>query len=136
MAINMMCMNSDCEYYYEDNCTRNINEERIEIDSNGKCITYKKGISNWYLNSKNCDKNYKVKCINDNVIVNGLKCFTKGMIYPIYNICFSEDQPGEKDLDIIDDNGNEHGIATDKEKIWDRDKWFNKHFEIVSGRNV
>ena len=48
MAINMMCMNSECEYYWEDNCMKNINEERIEIDSNGKCITYKKGISDWY----------------------------------------------------------------------------------------
>ena len=28
MAINMMCMNSDCKYYYEDNCMRNINEEK------------------------------------------------------------------------------------------------------------
>lgn len=52
MAINMMCMNSKCKYYYEDNCTRNINEERIEIDENGVCETFKEGVSEWYNNSE------------------------------------------------------------------------------------
>ncbi|WP_404988417.1 hypothetical protein [Clostridium culturomicium] len=47
MAINMMCMNDKCKYYYEDNCIRNINEERIEIDENGKCETFEEGISEW-----------------------------------------------------------------------------------------
>lgn len=48
MAINMMCMNSECKYYWEDNCTKNINEERIVIDSDGKCETFEKGKSDWY----------------------------------------------------------------------------------------
>ena len=50
MAINMMCMNSKCKYYYEDNCIRYINEERIEIDENGMCETFKEGVSEWYNN--------------------------------------------------------------------------------------
>gem|GEM_PF-2414243 len=48
MAINMMCMNSKCKHYWEDNCMRNINEERIEIDENGKCETFEEGISELY----------------------------------------------------------------------------------------
>jgi hypothetical protein len=48
MAINMMCVNSDCKYYWEDCCTRNMGEERIEINADGKCITFEKGVSNWY----------------------------------------------------------------------------------------
>jgi hypothetical protein len=51
VAINMMCMNSRCKYYWEDNCTRNINEERIEIDENGKCETFELGESEWYIDS-------------------------------------------------------------------------------------
>ena len=48
MAINMMCMNSKCKFYWEDNCTRNMNEERIEIGKNGKCETFVLGVSDWY----------------------------------------------------------------------------------------
>lgn len=48
MAINMMCMNSKCKFYWEDNCMRNMNEERIEINENGKCETFETGISEWY----------------------------------------------------------------------------------------
>jgi hypothetical protein len=48
MAINMMCTNSKCKSYWEDNCTRNINEERIEINGNGQCETFEAGISQWY----------------------------------------------------------------------------------------
>lgn len=48
MDINMMCMNSKCKYCWEDNCTRNINEERIEIDESGKCETFEEGESEWY----------------------------------------------------------------------------------------
>lgn len=36
MAINMMCMNNKCKYYWEDSCARNLNEERIEINEDGK----------------------------------------------------------------------------------------------------
>jgi len=48
MAINMMCTNSSCENYWEDNCTKNINEERIEINASGQCETFKQGVSKWY----------------------------------------------------------------------------------------
>lgn len=52
MAINMMCMNSECKYYWEDCCTRNLEEKRIEIDGNGKCETFQKGRSNYYEQSE------------------------------------------------------------------------------------
>lgn len=48
MAINMMCMNHKCKHYFEDNCIRNINEERIEINENGQCETFEEGINEWY----------------------------------------------------------------------------------------
>lgn len=48
MAINMMCMNDKCEYYYEDNCMKNLNEERIEVDEAGKCETFKEGTNELY----------------------------------------------------------------------------------------
>lgn len=49
MAINMMCMNDKCKYYWEDSCVRNLNEERIEINEDGKCETFEEGICDWYL---------------------------------------------------------------------------------------
>ena len=52
MAINMMCMNSSCKYYWEDNCTRNIDEERIEINGSGNCETFEEGVSDWYKESE------------------------------------------------------------------------------------
>lgn len=48
MAINMMCMNSKCVHYWEDNCIRNLNEERIEINENGMCETFKLGTNPAY----------------------------------------------------------------------------------------
>lgn len=48
MAINMMCMNNKCKYYWEDSCVRNLNEERIEINEDGKCETFEEGICDWY----------------------------------------------------------------------------------------
>lgn len=48
MAINMMCMNTKCKYYWEDSCVRNLNEERIEINEDGKCETFEEGICDWY----------------------------------------------------------------------------------------
>lgn len=48
MAINMMCMNSNCLFYWEDCCTKSINETRIVIDGNGQCETFELGISEWY----------------------------------------------------------------------------------------
>lgn len=58
MAINMMCQNSNCKYYWEDNCMRNINEERIEIDEEGKCETFEAGINELY----NCEFSEEGKC--------------------------------------------------------------------------
>lgn len=52
MAINLMCTNGKCKYYWEDNCTRNLQEERLEIDHEGKCETFKVGESNWYEENK------------------------------------------------------------------------------------
>lgn len=52
MAINMMCTNSRCRYYWEDQCTRNIQEERIELDFDGKCETFEEGKSDWYKESE------------------------------------------------------------------------------------
>ena len=48
MAINMMCTNSKCINYWEDNCAKNLNEERIEINGDGECETFEAGISPWY----------------------------------------------------------------------------------------
>lgn len=48
MAINMMCTNSRCVNYWEDNCMKNLNEERIEINEIGLCETFEPGISPMY----------------------------------------------------------------------------------------
>lgn len=60
MAINMMCMNSECKYYWEDNCMRNMQEERIEINEEGKCETFEKGVNELY----NCHFSENGKCIH------------------------------------------------------------------------
>ena len=59
MAINMMCMNDKCKYYWEDNCMRNINEERIEIDESGKCETFEEGVNELYKDIKEFKKELK-----------------------------------------------------------------------------
>lgn len=48
MAINIMCMNSDCKYYWEDCCTRNLEEKQIIISSNGKCMSFEESVSEYY----------------------------------------------------------------------------------------
>lgn len=48
MAINIRCENSECKHYWEDNCMRNMLEERIDIDSNGTCITFEEGVNDLY----------------------------------------------------------------------------------------
>lgn len=48
MAINMMCENSECKHYWEDNCMRNMNEERINIDASGTCTTFEEGVNELY----------------------------------------------------------------------------------------
>ena len=55
MAINMMCTNSRCKFYWEDNCTRNINEERIDINGDGQCNTFERGTSEWYEEAEKCE---------------------------------------------------------------------------------
>lgn len=52
MAINMMCMKSTCRFYWEDCCTRNLQEERIVIDENGNCETFEAGVSDFYNSAK------------------------------------------------------------------------------------
>lgn len=48
MAINLMCMNGKCKFYWEDCCTKNMTEKRMVIDGNGKCETFETGVSDWY----------------------------------------------------------------------------------------
>ncbi len=48
MAINMMCMNAKCINYWEDNCMKNMNEERIVISVWGVCHTFEAGVSPMY----------------------------------------------------------------------------------------
>lgn len=55
MAINMMCTNSRCINYWEDNCMKNINEERIEINEFGLCETFTEGISPMYKGQEEMD---------------------------------------------------------------------------------
>lgn len=55
MAINMMCTNSRCVNYWEDNCMKNINEDRIEINAEGMCETFKEGVSPIYKGQEDMD---------------------------------------------------------------------------------
>lgn len=55
MAVNMMCTNSNCVNYWEDNCMKNINEERIEINAEGICETFEEGISPLYAGQEAMD---------------------------------------------------------------------------------
>ncbi|EGW40671.1 hypothetical protein [Desulfosporosinus sp. OT] len=55
MAINMMCTNSRCINYWEDNCMKNLNEERIEINEVGMCETLEEGISPMYKGQEDMD---------------------------------------------------------------------------------
>lgn len=68
MAINMMCMNSNCKYYWEDNCMRNMNEERLEINEYGKCVTFVEGTNELY----NCEYSQNGKCVH---------AFSEGELY-------------------------------------------------------
>ena len=51
MAINMMCTNSECRFYWEDCCQRNLEELRHEIGSNGKCLSFLPGVCKYYQDS-------------------------------------------------------------------------------------
>lgn len=48
MALNLMCSNSKCVHYFEDNCIKHLNDERIILDENGKCETFEEGICEGY----------------------------------------------------------------------------------------
>lgn len=48
MALNLMCSNSKCVHYFEDNCIKHLNDERIILDENGKCETFEEGIYEGY----------------------------------------------------------------------------------------
>ena len=73
MAINMMCTNENCVYYYEDNCMRNLNEERLELDDNGKCITFKEGVNENY-KEEIMKLTLECECGNSKIItINGKK---------------------------------------------------------------
>ena len=48
MALNLMCSNSKCVHYFEDNCIKHLNDERIILDKNGKCETFEEGICEGY----------------------------------------------------------------------------------------
>lgn len=42
------CRNSNCENYYEDSCTKNLENKMVTFDEGGKCETFKKGKSSYY----------------------------------------------------------------------------------------
>lgn len=50
MAINMMCMDARCLYYWEDNCTRSL----AKINSDGLCESFEEGISEYYKCEDEC----------------------------------------------------------------------------------
>lgn len=43
-----MCENTECKFYWEDNCQLNLEERRLEIDENGKCISFEDGKCEYY----------------------------------------------------------------------------------------
>jgi hypothetical protein len=55
MAINLMCSNDKCKFYYELHCIKNVNEEKLEIDENRKCVSFEVGECDWYNNTKEED---------------------------------------------------------------------------------
>jgi hypothetical protein len=56
LAINMMCMNSKCKFYWEDCCTLNMDEKSIVINASGTCTTFEAGVSDWYKHEESCKK--------------------------------------------------------------------------------
>ena len=55
------CINSDCENYWEDSCTINLENKMVSLDGNGKCENFKEGKSNYY---KQCEDCICYKCKN------------------------------------------------------------------------
>jgi len=48
MANYIFCTNSRCKYYFEDDCIKNLNNERVEINYDGKCETFEYGVFEGY----------------------------------------------------------------------------------------
>ncbi|WP_113676104.1 hypothetical protein [Vallitalea guaymasensis] len=44
----IMCTNSECKYYWEDMCTKNVGNEIVHIDDSGKCEDFEQGECDWY----------------------------------------------------------------------------------------
>lgn len=42
------CENTGCKHYWEDSCTRDLGNDRASINSEGKCISFEPGVSDFY----------------------------------------------------------------------------------------
>lgn len=42
------CQNSKCKHYWEDSCTRSFDKKMTALDSEGKCMRFEKGESDYY----------------------------------------------------------------------------------------
>ena len=48
MAFNITCMNAECKYYYECMCQKNLEETRIVINKYGNCVSFDRGVCEYY----------------------------------------------------------------------------------------
>lgn len=46
------CQNNHCKHYWEDSCTRSFDKKMTALDSEGKCMRFEKGESDYYKHSK------------------------------------------------------------------------------------
>lgn len=58
--MNVMCMNSECKFYWEDCCTKDMQDERIVLGYQGVCETSEKGVSDWYIYDTEYKENYSM----------------------------------------------------------------------------
>lgn len=42
------CENDKCKLYYEDSCTKDINDNMVSLDNTGRCISFEKGKNKAY----------------------------------------------------------------------------------------
>ena len=93
MAINMMCRNSKCVHYWEDNCIRNINEERIVISELGVCHTFERGESPLYKGQELMDSEQLNKTLEElDVTVRSYNCLKRAGINSVGDLVkMSED---------------------------------------------
>ncbi|WP_394885013.1 hypothetical protein [Clostridium butyricum] len=77
------------------------------------------------------EKQFSLICIK-RVGSNKVVSFKENKDYEIDSIKPGIPGEGTEELIVIDELGNKHIVATDRERIWKRDKWFNEHFEIVN----